>query len=348
VKTSRRMAALLLSITAGACRDSQPSSSERSPISSDCESLAGAKAEGFDGTVSDTWPTTDSRLNEGRDRFRRAFAAMGAEGPRCLRALIAAERSDSAFLAVAADMLLKSDLSKASLESARDALGRIDLSKVSRVEFIDDAVTLAQHEVDTGSLGAKYLTCREVDQDASTDNTQKSVKLSRDYGGICLFGSMPSDLADQWLVRLLPSVEPFARDATALATCMQATPACLRALREFATKDQLSPGVRNTVEECLTRATDVTSRPDDARRDEYVAALERAIRVGYCIEADESFAADAMRSLRANDVDLVREARRRVMTNGRGHTIDAYLVLTRLLYGLINRFGLYADARLGG
>ena len=344
---------------------SNPPAAAAHAIPPECDELLRAKAQAFDGTAEDSFPSKDASLNDGRLRFALIFHDMGVAGTRCLRAMMDAERTDSAFLFRAANMLLEihrgelgdrfaqepvaGDDREASMKAARSALARVDLRRVQRFTFVDDCVMLARHGIDTGELAEKYLACEAVEDDMPTRvGAQEQNRLGRDYGALFLYGTMPAARADEYLVHALRRPEPYARSSAALAACMNATPACFAALRIVEGRRDFPEGIRKEIEFALIRKSVPVTDSGGWSREEIIDSLHKTVQDSFCIDAGGAgFLDSAISTLRVEDVDLVREARRHSIQHAHEVSLGQYLFLTKVLYGLINRYDLYADARRG-
>ena len=136
--------------------------------------------------------------------FRKVAESQGKRGVRCLRGMLKSESSDSFFLFDGASLLLHLDDSQPSLAVVSEAAGRSDLAEINAASYVELALELTQHGVDTGALADKYIKYPEVDGYIA----EQSLPVDRATGAIFLYGSMPPERADKSLVPLLSAKTP--------------------------------------------------------------------------------------------------------------------------------------------
>jgi len=287
-------------------------------------------------------------------RFRRLAESQGERGIRCLREMLRSESKDSFFLFDGASLLLHLDDSQPSLAVVREAAGRSDLGEINTAAYVELALELAQHGVDTGALAEKYMRYPDVDGDIP----ERSLTVDRATGAIFLYGSMSAERADQDLVPLLAAKESYVRSTAALALALNMTQESYRALASLPGIDNLPEYVqREVVESLVYHAPDGNVIPTYSR-EQVLARLHTLPRTAQQMEAelkkenpvvgiagDEPFIRSAIATLTA-DLETVRESRRAALVSVSEESLNEYAAYSRVILGVINRLDLYKQYRV--
>ncbi len=289
------------------------------------------------------------------DRFWKLAESQGERGVACLRGMLSSESSDAFFLFDGASLLLHLDNSRPSLAVVSDAAGRSDLGEINTASYVELVLELAQHGVDTGALAEKYMKYPKVDGYAA----DHSLPLDRATGAIFLYGSMPAERADKYLVPLLNGKEADVRGTAALQLAFSMTQESYRALAGLSGIDSLPAYARKQVIAAMAYHAPLEKAIPTYSREQVLARLRALPRTQEQVEAelkkenpvvsiadDEPFLRSAIATLSAADLETVREARRSALISVSDESLYEYAAYTRMILGVINRLDLYKEYRV--
>jgi hypothetical protein len=296
------------------------------------------------------------RLKERQiDRFWGLAESQGQRGITCLRKMLRSETNDSFFLFDGAGLLLHLDDSQPSLTVVSDAAERSDLGDLNPAGYVELALELAQHGIDTGALADKYMKYPKVDGYVA----EHSLPVDRATGAIFLYGSMLPDLADKYLVPLLNSKEPETRGTAALQLALNMTRDSYRALAGLPGIDSLPKQTREQVIAAMAYHAPSGNTIPTYSREQVLAHLRALPRTQEQMEAelkkektvtgianDEPFIRSAIATLNAGDLDAVRESRRAALIFVSDESLYEYMAHTRIILGVINRLDLHREFRV--
>ena len=293
------------------------------------------------------------------DHFRKLAESQGARGARCLREMLKSESADSFFLFDGASLLLYLDDSRASLAVVSDAVGRSDLGELNTASYVEVALELAQHGVDTRPLAEKYMKYPDVDGYVDGYVAEHSLPLDRAAGATFLYGSMPPERADEALVPLLNAKEADVRGTAALQLALNMTQESYRALAGLPGLDDLPDYAQKQVVAALAYHPPQGNVIPAYSREQVLARLRALPRTPEQMEAelkkenpvvgianDEPLIRSAIATLNATDLETVREARRAALMSVSEESLDEYAAYTRVILGVINRLDLYKEYRV--
>jgi len=289
------------------------------------------------------------------DRFWKLVEAQGQRGIACLREMLKSEPTDSFFLFDGASLLLHLDDSPPSLSAISDAAGRSDLGEINAAGYVELVLELAQHGLDTGALAEKYMKYPNVDGYMP----EPALPVDRATGAIFLYGSMPPERADKYLVPLLSSNETDVRGTAALQLALNMTQESFRALASLPSLDGLPEYARKQVIAALAYHAPSEKAIPSYSREEVLARLRSLPHTREQIEAelkkekpiagisdDEPLVRSAILTLNAADLDAVRTARRTALLSVSEASLYDYAAYTRVILGVINRLDLYKEYRV--
>lgn len=289
------------------------------------------------------------------DRFWKLAEDQGEHGISCVRAMLNSERTDSFFLFDAATLLLHLDDSQRSLAAVGDAVERSDLGQINAAGYVELVLELAQHGIDTGRLAEKYIKYPHVDGYLA----ERSLTVDRATGAIFLYGSMTPERADKYLVPLLSAKEPDVRGTAAFQLALNMTPESYRALAGLPGIDPLPEFARKQVIAALAHHAPLGNTLPSYTREQVLARLRALPRTQEQMEAelkkenpmvgiadDEPVIRSAIATLRAADLEAVREARRAALLSVSDESLSEYTAYTRIILGVINRLDLYKEYRV--
>jgi len=213
-----------------------------------CAAINAAKAKtyGFNPTKLPT------KLRQAKSVQMDAFWRLASEdrqvGTQCLEQLLAAEKQDGYFLFDGASLLYGLSQSEEATKVVMASLQRADLSQIEPSGYIRVLLRLSQAGEDIGPLAGRYLQSAEV----KTFIPEHGMDLDRDMGGILLYGSMPAEREDAYLIPALADKEVYARSTAALLLALNMTEASFKALSTFHGFEDLPADSRKVVQSYRT------------------------------------------------------------------------------------------------
>lgn len=289
------------------------------------------------------------------DRFWKLAEMQGQRGVACLRTMLKSESTDPFFLFDGATLLLNLDDSRPSLAVVRDAVERSDLGEINAAGYVELVLELAQHGMDTGALAEKYMRYPNVDGYVA----EHSLAVDRATGAIFLYGSMPPERADKYLVPLLNTRDPEICGTAALQLALNMTRDSYRALAALPGIDDLPEPARKQVTAALAYHAPLGKVIPTHTREQVLARLRALPRTPEQMESelkkekpmvgiadDQPFIRSAISTLTAADLVTVREARRAALLSVSDESLYEYMAYTRIILGVINRLDLYKEYRV--
>ncbi len=282
---------------------------------------------------------------------RRAIARIqgylqkrGGEYAKCLDAILREEELDPDLQVELAWILFENDKGGSSTETIVQILGGADLRTLELWRYMELVMQVAQRGGDVGAAVEKYLEFPNVDFSLEF----RRLSIGRDYGAMLLYGAMEEQAALRSLAKMIKCENGAARASAALALCLMGTEDSFRLLKSLDGVEELPEAIRDEVKWVRTRQ-EVRTKPAPSRSRESVLAMLRSTsrEEGHLSHfvGNEEFISQALSVLTAADVELVWEARRNMAGAVHEAAIAGYLQLTDVLFGLINRFILYEEAR---
>jgi len=273
------------------------------------------------------------------DDFWNAVKQAGPQGIACLKDLLLSQKADSFFSFDGASLLFSLDHSTPSAQAAADALAHARLADVDPVGYIGFAMVLARAGADISAPARNYLHAPRV------DDAMGRLKVDRSTGAIFLYGSMASADIDRSLVPELASPQPYARNTAALILALNMTAPSLQALRRWPGRALLPPQEREEATKVL-HYQPVKAETAKLTRQQVLDRLRKLPAAEPLSPADaKDWEASAIATLAADDLEEIREARRRSMRLN-DEAIYDYFGLTKILMGVINRLDLYSQWRI--
>jgi hypothetical protein len=289
------------------------------------------------------------------ERFRDLVETEGGRGVRCLREMLKSDTTDSFFLFDGGRLLLHLDDSQPSLAVVSNAAAHSDLGEIDPGSYVELVLELAQHGVDTRALAEKYMKYPDVDSYIA----EHSLPLDRATGATFLYGSMTSERADEALVPLLNEKDTDIRGAAALQLALNMTSDSYRALAGLPGLDDLPEYAQKQVIAALAYHPPEDKVIPAYPREQVLARLRALPRTPEQMEAelqkenplvgianDEPLVRSAIATLKAADLETVREARRTALISVSEDSLNEYAAYTRMILGVINRLDLYKEYRV--
>ena len=277
------------------------------------------------------------------DQFWDAVKAAGPVGLSCVAKLVADEKTDTFFLFDAASLLSTFDTSGASDPAIVSGLSRADLADLDPAGFIDVALKVSRRGGDVGQAAHNYMNAPKV---TAYLPAHGNFTLDRISGAILLYGRMPADLVDKYLAIEVTSTNPETRDAAAIVWSFNMTEASFKGIAALGEMKEFSAQVRDHVG-TVRRYTQVpVTKPPRYTREQMLDKIAKW--PDFTGDPNESDALDNAfdTTLTIDDLETVREARRRVITGVSNEAVDSYVEVSRMLMNLVNVLDAYKSYRI--
>lgn len=309
----------------------------------DCSKLAAMKAKTYGFHPSDLSDAQQTTKSTELDRFWDEAKSEQANGIICLQQMIVAEKTDTFFLFDAPSLLYSLDHSPESLAAIAKGLSGSDLKDLQIPDYIRILLRLNRDGVDIGPLAAKYLYFPKVDAFVP----QHSMKLDRAMGVMLLYGSMPSETVDRYLIPELSAKPDYVRSTAALFLAMNMTPEDFRALRALKLSD-LPANIQKQIEATLKPGAMKAVDHPALSREQVLAMLRQVPKYDEKfpgVADNGKFMSSAMSTLTKDDLDAIRSARQRSIGGVSDEALDEYVALSQVLLAVIVRLNMFPDAR---
>jgi len=309
-----------------------------------CDDIETAKGNAYGFRPSQLSPEAKKAKIKGLDMFWSQVKARGPEGLSCLRAMITADTSDGYFAFNAASLLASLDWSRDSFPVVELGLTRTNLDEIDVAAFVRLVVGLIHAGRNIEKLAEKYLRHPKVDTRIASHG---GMLLDRDGGGIIIYGSLPPQVADQYLTTILNLPEPHARATAAKLLALSLSEPALSVLKKFPWSS-LADRDRKLIEQFVKRTQPTVAASATKSRAEVLMSLARIPKYGadfWGFASDKDLMASAILRLEASDLDTLRDARRRSITGISDEALGEYFALSSIMLGVINRLDLFRALR---
>lgn len=316
------------------------------------------------------------------DAYWKQLQSAGPEGLSCLKEMLAAEKTDHIFQFDAASFLFQLDKSPDSLNLVKDSIVQTDFQETDPANYLSLALDLGQRGVNIQSLAARlllfpnaiiHISEHSLDLDSDTaalflygnmDSAKASKALVaqlqaqepfvRAAAAHLLAEEMTEDsfrTLSTW-GGLAEIKEEYRRnDIQSVMKYQAPDPA------EFAnpkwTREQVLqiivglPHTRKDFDDVMsTRGAEFDRQMRDKKptQEELAKAVAESEPI-YGIADRTAFQNSAVATLKTEDFDTLREARRKSLYNISDESLAEYLAYTQMMIRLLNRLDLYKDYR---
>jgi hypothetical protein len=255
----------------------------------------------------------------------------------CLRKALNEERSDSFFNIDGSMLLVDVDPSRASKALQVRAFVKANLDGTDLEYWVKTMARRGVEGFDTSAAGAKWLSYPKAKYN---DSIHGGFPVDSFYGALFIFGSMDEELATPVLLQIANQFDhPHRREALALLAS-QATTASINALRQVNTAG-LSRETTGSLREVLENPKLLQPRGQPKlTREEQLLAFQGIVEGNYqpfremVMKAPDG-EVDAVATLRAEDVSLLRRARRASISRCNQHAVSDYGSFTKILWALV-------------
>lgn len=322
------------------------SANSKTPDAPPNEVIAPGQCDAFQKEIATTYNFSPATLNDSTremqsrklDAFWNKVRQSRATLVPCLRKALAEERSDSFFNMDGSMLLVDVDPSRASKAQQVKNFVKANLDGTDLEYFVKTMSKRGAEGFDTSAAGAKWLAYPKAKYN---DSVHGGFPVGSFYGAVFIFGSMDEEYATPELVRIINQVDhPHRDDALAILMSL-ATPASLNALRQVNTS-----GIKGAAESIQAALDDSKLLKPRAQpkltREEQLIAFQGIVDGNYgpfremVLKAPDG-EVDAVATLRAEDIPLLRQARRAAISRANQHAVSDYASFTAILEALVRR-----------
>jgi len=316
------------------------------------------------------------------DAYWKQLQSAGPEGVSCLKEMLAAEKTDHIFQFDAASFLFQLDKSPESLNLVKDAIVQTDFQETDPANYLSLALELGQRGVNIQSLAARlllfpnaiiHISEHSLDLDSDTaalflygsmDSTKASKALIAQLqaqepfvraGAAHLLAEEMTEEAFRTLSAwsgLAEVKEDYRRNDIQSVMKYQAPDPAEFANPKWSREQVLQiiaglPHTRKEFDDVMsTRGAefDKQMREKKPSQEELAKAVAESEPI-YGISDRTAFQNSAVATLKAEDFDALRGARRKALYNISDESLSEYLAYTQVMIRLLNRLDLYKDYR---
>ncbi|MFC1475343.1 hypothetical protein ACFLQG_01720 [Candidatus Zixiibacteriota bacterium] len=261
----------------------------------------------------------------------------GKEGIECLKKMLIDNKDDDYFFCEGSYLLFSLDQSDESIELIKNSLRKIDLKKIQKLDYINILLLLSNNGVDIGELAEKYMIFKDVEKPAYSF----LYELDRISAGVFLYGSMPCSTSEKFLTELMNSKKEYARTTASILLAMNLNENSLRILDSLNKQDKIPKMAKMNLKGFLKTSTYDPKFAPKYTRDEIIEKLKAV--PDFSISSDPAFKQSAIHMLMGNDMELVREARRKCLYHLSDERLYDYYSYSGILNGIIYRLKLYQN-----
>ncbi|HKE09620.1 MAG TPA: hypothetical protein VKB48_17440 [Candidatus Acidoferrum sp.] len=316
------------------------------------------------------------------DAYWKRLQSAGPEGVSCLKEMLAGEKTDHLFQFDAASFLFQLDKSPDSLNLVRDAIVQTDFQETDPANYLSLAMDLGQRGVDIRPLAAKillfpnaviHISEHSLDLDSDTaalflygsmDSTKATKALitqlqaqepfvraaaahllaeqmtEEAFRGLNKWSGL-ADVTEDYRVNDIQSVMKYqATDPAELANAKWTREQVLQIIAGL-------PHTRQEFDDVMSTKGaefDRQMREKKLSQDELAKAVAESAPI-YGIADHTAFQNSAVATLKAEDFETIRQARRKALFNVSDEGLSEYLAYTQIMIRMLNHLDLYKDYR---
>ena len=267
----------------------------------------------------------------------------------CLRKALKEHNSGSFFAIDGSMLLVDIDPSPASKALEVRKFISADLDGTDLEYWVRTMARRGVEGFDTSEAGAKWLAYPKAKYSLAMHG---GFPVGSFLGAVFIFGSMREELATPVLLRIANDVKhPHRDDAIAILTS-QATPASYEALKQLnltGLSADNAKGIRDLIERpnvLQPRAHPKLTREENLRAFEGIVNGDYSAFREMVLKAPDG-EVDAVATLRAEDIPLLRRARRASISRCNQHAVSDYASFTSILWALTWKYELGKDPDAG-
>ena len=308
------------------------------------EVIAAGQCEGLQQTIKNTYNFKPALLDDAQMKARSASLDVFWNQVRqsqatlvpCLRKALKEEKSGSFFNIDGSMLLVELDPSPASKALQVKKFIKADLAGTDLEYWVKTMARRGVEGFDTSEAGAKWLSYPDAKYKIAAHG---DFPVGAFAGAVFIFGSVQEDFATPVLLRIANDLEHSHRVDALSMLMSQATPASFRALKEVNTSGlpaHTSASIRDLLDNpklLKPRAQPKLTREENIRAFQGIVDGDYSAFRELVLKAPDG-EADAVATLRAEDIPLVRRARRASIARCNQHAISDYASFTQILWAL--------------
>ncbi len=316
------------------------------------------------------------------DAYWKQLQSAGPEGVSCLKEMLAAEKTDHIFQFDAASFLFQLDKSPESLNLVKDAIVQTDFQETDPANYLSLALDLGQRGVNVQSLAARlllfpnaiiHISEHSLDLDSDTAALFLYGSMDSAKAGKALIAQLQAQepfvraaaahlLAEEMTEEAFRTLsawgglaeikEDYRRNDIQAVMKYQAPDPTEFANPKWTREQVLQiivalPHTRKDFDDVMsTRGAEFDRQMREKKpTQEELAKIVAESEPIYGISDRTAFQNSAVATLKAEDFDTLREARRKALYNVSDESLSEYLAYTQLMIRLLNRLDLYKDYR---
>jgi hypothetical protein len=316
------------------------------------------------------------------DAYWKQLQSAGPEGVTCLKEMLGAEKTDHIFQFDAASFLFQLDKSPESLNLVKDAIVQTDFQETDPANYLSLALDLGQRGVNIQSLAARlllfpnaiiHISEHSLDLDSDTaalflygsmDTSKASKALiaqlqaQEPFVRAAAAHLLAEEMTEEAFRTLstwsgLADVKEDYRRNDIQSVMIYQAPNPAEFTNPKWTREQVLqiiaglPHTRKEFDDVMsTRGAefDKQVREKKPTQEELAKAVAESEPI-YGIADRTAFQNSAVASLKAEDFDTLREARRKALYNVSDESLSEYLAYTQVMIRLVNRLDLFKEYR---
>ncbi len=348
-----------------------------------CDALRAEKTKTYGFHPAQMSETDIEAKSKELNAFWKNVQNAGPEGASCLKGMLSEEKTDHNFQFDAGSMLFQLDPTPENLILIRDSIGQTDFQETDPAAYLTLALALSQNGVDIQGLAARLLRfpnavihipehSLDLDSDTAALFLYGSMPVDQADKALTKELSAPEPVIRSTAAHLLGEQlneesfrtlskwdglgkveEDFRRNDIQTVMKYQApAPAELAAKPKFTREQVLKvisqlPHTRKEFDDLMaTKGAEFDKQMRDMKATQ--EQITKAVAEGepvYGIANHTTFMASAVATLKAEDLETLREARKKALLNISDESLDEYLAFTQVMIGLINRLDLFREYR---
>jgi hypothetical protein len=308
------------------------------------ETIAPGQCDALQQTVRNTYNFNPAHMNDAQvneqsqklDVFWNHVRQSRATMVPCLRKALNEDNSGSFFAIDGSMLLVELDPSRASKALQVKKFIGANLDGTDLEYWVKTMARRGVEGFDTSEAGAKWLSYPKAKYTLSMHG---GFPVDAFTGAVFIFGSMNEDFATPVLLRIVNQVGHPERDSALAILMSQATPASLEALRQVSAAG-FPAGTAQSIRELVENPNLLKPRArPKLTREEQLIAFQGIVNGDYSafremvMKAPDG-EADAVAMLRAEDIPLLRQARRASISRCNQHALADYASFTKILWAL--------------
>lgn len=314
--------------------------------------------------------------------FWRKVQSAGSDGANCLKGMLAEEKTDHNFQFDGGSMLYQINPSPENLALVRDSIAQTDFQETDPAAYLVLAMALAQKGIDVTALAARLLRypnaaihvpehSLDLDSDTAALMIYGSMPSNLTDKALIKDLSAPEQFVRSAAAHLLAEQldeesfrtlskwdglakveEDFRRNDINAVMKYQPPNVADLANPKFTREQVLKviaqlPHTRQEFDDLMaTKGAEFDKRMRDMKAtEEQIGKAVAESEPIYGIANHTAFINSAVATLKPEDLETLREARREALLNVSDESLEEYLAFTQMMIALINRLDLYKEYR---